>query len=156
MIIQSDMLLKQLIPHCQRIDNKLCSLSNTFFDKRASISTFNEKFKFSTSFIPTASSTLSFTVSFANNISNDDHHHDSMNFFAVIIDFRRSLIDVEKTHNREHRQKNDLCLYCGEDDHLFKNCSHKLKSQLRAISFVAFSSSVISISFSKTFDSENV
>ena len=155
LIIQSNMFLKQLIPHCQRIDNKFRSFSNTFFDKRTSISIFSEKFKFSTFFISTASFTLSFTISFANNVLNNDHHHDSMNFFVIIIDFRRSLIDVEKVHNQKHRRKNDLCLYCDENDHLFKNCSHKFKSQLRVINFVVLLSSIISISFSKIFDSKN-
>ena len=128
LIIQSNMSLKQFISHCQRIDNKLHSLNNTFFDKWASTSIFSEKSKFSTSFISTASFTLNFTISLANNVSSNDHHHDSMNFFVVIISSRRSLTDVEKTHNRKHRRKNDLCLYCDENDHLFKNCSHKLKS----------------------------
>ena len=150
------MFLKQFISHCQRIDNKLRSLNNTFFDKRASTSIFNEKFKFSTSFISTVSLMLSFTVSPANSVSNNDHYYDSMNFFVVIIDFRHFLIDVEKIHNRKHRRKNDLCLYCDENDHLFKNCSHKFKSQLRVINFVVSSSSIIFISFSKIFDSKNV
>ena len=156
LIIQLNMFLKQFISHCQRIDNKFRSFSNTFFDKRISILIFNEKFKFSTSFTSTASLTLNFTINLANNVSSNDHHHDSMNFFVVIIDFRRLLTDAEKIHNQEHRRKNDLCLYCDEDDHLFKNCSHKLKSQLRAISFVVLSSSIIFISFSKIFDSKNV
>ena len=33
LIIQLNMFLKQFISHCQRIDNKLRSLNNTFFDK---------------------------------------------------------------------------------------------------------------------------
>ena len=99
---------------------------------------------------------LNFIINFVNNVLNNDHHHDSMNFFAVIIDFRRFLIDVEKTYNRKHRRKNDLCLYCGENDHLFKNCSHKLKNQLRVINFVVFSSSITFILFLKIFDSKNI
>ena len=150
------MFLKQLISHCQRIDNKFRSLNNTLFNKRISISIFNEKFKFSTSFTSTVSFTLNFTINFVNSVSNNDHHHDSMNFFVVIIDFRYSLIDVEKTYNREHRRKNDLYLYYDENDHLLKNCFHKFKSQLRAISFVVFSSSITFTSFSKIFDLKNV
>ena len=156
MIIQSNMFLKQLISHYQRIDNKFRSFNNTFFDKQTSISIFNEKFKFSTFFIFTISFTLNFTINLVNNVSNNDHHHDLMNLFIVIIDFQRSLIDVEKIHNRKHRRKNDLYLYCNENDHLFKNCSHKLKSQLRVINFVVFLLSTTFTLFSKIFDSENV
>ena len=150
------MFLKQFISHCQRINNKFRSLNNIFFKKRILTSIFSEKFKFSTFSISTISFTLNFIINLVNNVSNNDYHHDSINFFVIIIDFRRSLIDVEKIHNREHRRKNDLCLYCDENDHLFKNCSHKLKSQLRVINFVVFSSSTIFISFSKIFDSKNV
>ena len=156
LIIQSNMSLKQFISHCQRIDNKFRSFNNTLFDKRVSTSIFNEKFKFSTSFTSTISFTLNFTVSFVNSVSNNNHHHDSMNFFIVIIDSQRLLIDVEKIHNREHRRKNDLCLYYDENDHLLRNCLHKFKSQLRVISFIVSSSSIIFISLSKIFDSKNV
>ena len=156
LIIQSNMFLKQFISHCQRINNKLHSFNNIFFEKRISTSIFNEKFKFSTFFISTILFTLSFTVNFVNNVLNNDHHHDSMNFFVVIIDFRRFLIDVEKTHNWKHWWKNDLYLYCDENNYLFKNCSHKFKSQLRVINFIVLLSSIIFILFSKIFDSKNV
>ena len=99
---------------------------------------------------------LNFIINFVNNISNNDHHHNLMNFFVVIIDFRHFLIDVEKTHNRKHRRKNDLCLYCDENNYLFKNYSHKLKNQLRVINFVVFLSSIIFTLFSKIFNSKNV
>ena len=85
LITQPDMSLKQLIPHCQRIDNKLRSLSNTPFGKRASIPTSSEKSKSSASSTPTASPTLSFTASPASSVSSSDHHHDPMNLSAVII-----------------------------------------------------------------------
>ena len=150
------MFLKQFISHCQRIDNKFRSFNNIFFEKQISISIFNEKFKFSTFFISTTSFMLNFIISFANNVSNNDHHHNSMNFFVIIIDFRRFLIDVEKTHNRKHRRKNDLYLYCNENDYLLKNCLHKFKNQLRVINFVVFSSSIIFILFSKIFNLKNV
>ena len=150
------MSLKQFISHCQRIDNKFHSLNNTFFDKQVSILIFSKKFKFLTFFISTASFILSFTINFVNNVLNNDYYHNSMNFFVIIIDFQRFLIDVEKIHNRKHRRKNDLCLYCDENDYLFKNCFYKLKSQLRVINFVAFSSSIIFTLFSKIFDSKNV
>ena len=156
LIIQSDMFLKQLIPHCQRIDNKFCSLNNTLFDKWVSIPIFSEKFKSSTFFTSTILFTLNFTISSASSVSSNDHHHDSMNLFVVIIDFRRFLIDVEKAYNRKHRRKNDLCLYCGENDHLLRNCSHKLKSQLRVINFIVSSSLITFISLSKIFDSKNI
>ena len=87
LIIQSNMLLKQFISHYQRIDNKLRLFNNILFKKRTSISIFNEKFKFSTLFISTTSFTLNFIISFANNVSNNDYHYDSMNFFVIIIDF---------------------------------------------------------------------
>ena len=150
------MSLKQFIPHCQRIDNKFYLFNNTFFDKRTLISIFSEKFKSLTFFISTISFTLSFTINFVNNVSNNDHHHDLMNFSVIIIDFRRFLIDVEKIYNRKYRRKNDLYLYCDENDYLFKNCSHKFKNQLRVINFVAFSSSITFILFSKIFNSKNI
>ena len=126
------------------------------FDKRASTSIFNKKFKFSTFFTSTASFMLSFTINFVNNVSNNDYYYNSMNFFVIIINFRRFLINVEKTHNRKHRRKNDLCLYYDKNDYLFKNCSHKFKSQLRIINFVVFSSSITFTLLSKIFDSKNV
>ena len=150
------MFLKQFISHCQRINNKLRSFNNTFFDKRASILIFNEKFKFSTFFISTVLFMLNFIINFVNNVSNNDHHYDLMNFFVVIIDFQRFLIDVEKIHNRKHQRKNDLCLYCDENNHLFKNCLHKLKSQLRVINFIVFLSSITFTLFLKIFDLKNV
>ena len=99
---------------------------------------------------------LNFIISFVNNVLNNNYHHDSMNFFVVIIDFQRFLIDIEKIYNRKHRRMNDLYLYYNKNDHLFKNCLHKLKNQLRVINFVIFSSSIIFILFLKIFDSKNV
>ena len=71
---------------------------------------------------------LNFTINFINNVSNNDYHYDSINFFVIIIDFQHFLIDVEKIHNRKHRRKNDLYLYYDENNYLFKNCLHKLKN----------------------------
>ena len=156
LIIQSNIFLKQFISHCQRINNKFRLLNNIFFKKWISISIFNKKFKFSASFISIISFMLNFIINFVNNVSNNDHHHDSMNFFVVIIDFRHFLINVEKVYNQKHWRKNDLYLYYDENDHLFKNCSHKFKNQLRIINFVVFSLSIIFILFSKIFDSKNV
>ena len=156
LIIQSNIFLKQFISHCQRIDNKFRLFNNTFFDKQILISIFSEKFKFSTFFISTTLFMLNFIINFVNSVLNNDYHHNSMNLFVIIIDFQRFLIDIEKIHNRKHWRKNDLCLYYDENDHLFKNCSHKLKSQLRVINFVVFLSSIIFILFSKIFDSKNV
>ena len=104
----------------------------------------------------TISFTLNFIINFVKNILSHDYHHNSMNLFVVIIDFQHFLIDVEKTHNRKHRQKNDLYLYYDENDYLFKNYSHKFKNQLRVINFIVFSSSIIFILFLKIFDSKNV
>ena len=72
LIIQLNMFLKSFISHCQRIDNESHSFNNTFFDKRVSISIFNEKFKFSAFFISTTSFMLNFTINFVNNISNNN------------------------------------------------------------------------------------
>ena len=96
LIIQSNMFLKQLISHCQRINNKLYSFNNTLFDKWVSISIFSEKFKISTFFISTVSFTLNFTINFVNNVSNNDYYHDSMNFFVIIIDFRYFWLTLKK------------------------------------------------------------
>ena len=93
-------------------------------------------------------------------INYDFNNFEFMNLFVVIAILKnyRNMISKQKTHQRQHRLDNDLCLYCDVFEHKLIVCIKKLNTrvvQLREVE-VALVALVVSFTFfAFAFNSKN-